>query len=203
MYTQTASRRALLAIPCALSLSAAEAATVVDYTFDDVANNFVNAPASLLGGVTAVPWQDADGTLASYTGNPGRALGARNFHDGNALRLALQVPAGFALSLHAIAFDAQASTSGPTTWSASIGGVPVMSGATSTTFHHEAATFMLDALHGEIEVLLAGAGASSALGTWRIDNFNLNGTLAPVPLPASAAMLAPALGLLASRRRRR
>lgn len=207
MYTQTPLRRALLAALCTTTIVApaanAGAATLASYSFDDAASAFVNAPSTLADGLTAAPWQDADGSLTDFAGNPGRALGARNFHDGNTLLLTLSIPAGFVLALDAIAFDTQASSSGPVAWSLGVGGTTLAAGATATAFARETVTVGLAPFSGELAIALHGTGASSSLGTWRIDNFELSGTLAPVPLPASIALLAPALGLLGAWRRRR
>ena len=57
-----------------------------------------------------------------------------------------------------------------------------------------------------LEFALEGTGASSSLGTWRIDNLRLEGSLlpvpTPVPLPAAAGLLLTALPLLPRRARR-
>jgi hypothetical protein len=167
-----------------------QADTLLAYSFDTSTSAFINAPSELAAGVSAGAWTDLDGTLISFAGNPGRALGAKSFHDGNSLGLRLS--ADTALLPTRISFDQQASASGPREWSLAINGRPIASGLTSTSFGSVTLPLSLSAQR-VFELALSGTGASSSVGTWRIDNFRLEGTQVPVPVPVPAPV-----GLLAS-----
>ena len=167
-----------------------QADTLLAYSFDTSTSAFINAPSELAAGVSAGAWTDLDGTLTSFTGNPGRALGAKSFHDGNSLGLRLN--ADTPLLPTRISFDHQASASGPRDWSLTINGRPIASGLTSTSFTAVTLPLALSA-QNVFELALSGTGASSSVGTWRIDNFRLEGTRIPEPVPVPAP-----IGLLAS-----
>ncbi len=168
----------------------AQADTLLAYSFDTSTSAFINAPSALAAGVSAGAWADLDGTLTSFTGNPGRALGAKSFHDGNSIVLSLS--ADTPLLPTRISFDQQASASGPRDWSLTINGRPIASGLTSTSFGAVTLPLTLSA-QSVFELALSGTGASSSVGTWRIDNFRLEGTRVPEPVPVPAP-----IGLLAS-----
>ncbi len=195
--------RCLTAALCAGFLPHAHGATLLAYGFETTGNAFSNAPTELAPGVSAGAWLDTDATLTSFTGNPGRALGAKSFHDGN--RLLLAVTAGDLLAPTVLRFDQQASATGPRRWSVFVNGVLAANGTPTTSFG--AVEIMLKlAPTKRLEFALEGTGASSSQGTWRIDNLRLEGSLlpvpAPVPLPAAAALLLTALPLLPRRKRR-
>ena len=63
---------------------------------------------------------------------------------------------------------------------------------TSTSFGAVTLPLALSA-QSVFELALSGTGASSSVGTWRIDNFRLEGTRVPEPVPVPAP-----IGLLAS-----
>lgn len=196
----------LLAVPCAETLAASLAA----FGFETGDGSFTTGPTFLADGVIAGEWQDVDGTLTGYAGSPGRALGARDFDDGNALRWSVRATAGRGLALTALRFDQLASTSGPKFWALEIDGTTVATGATSTVF--TPVNVPLAFVPGEFfEISLAGFDAGSAVGTWRIDNFELLGEVqgdsssgpggtSPVPLPPALLPFAAALLLTAGAR---
>ncbi len=207
MYTTHPPRAAARIFVAALFLvsSTSFATPIVVFDFDGPGGGFENAPELAAAGITINPWSDLDGTLTNFTGNPGRAVAARDWHDGNELGFAIQVLPGFALTLDGFAFDQRASSSGPLDWQLSIGGIPLTGGLTSLGFTSLAEPLSLSGLSGLIPVALFGSGASSASGTWRIDNFSLTGQLqtlsTPVPEPQSWLLLLGGLALLFSYRR--
>jgi len=191
----------LAAALCAGFLPQVHGATLVAYSFDSATNTFANAPASLAPGISAEAWLDADATLTSFAGNPGRALGARSFHDANRLVLTLAASTPMAPTL--LRFEQQASSSGPRQWSVFLNGSLLASGAPTTSFGTVEIPLLLAPVR-LLELALEGTGASSSQGTWRIDNLRLEGSLqaSPVPLPAPALLLLGGLPLLARRIRR-
>jgi hypothetical protein len=186
------------------SIPQAEAALVAHYDFEDAAGNFSNLAELLAPELSASAWADADNTLGSAAGNPGFALNARNFHDGNQFFVNLSPAAGFELSLTGISFDHRISATGPTDWELRLNGTPIASGITSTTFKSENITFESIASGDPLVLALYGSGAGGSTGTMRLDNVSISGTLSaasPVPLPAAVWLFAPALfGLIRSAR---
>jgi hypothetical protein len=177
----------------------AQGATLLHYSFDGPGNTFVNAPDLLAAGVEAQAWRDTDGTLTSFTGNPGRALGAKAFHDGNRLTLSLNAELPLAPTL--LRFDQQSSSTGPRSWSLFINGTFISGGTPTTSFGTVLLPLSL-APAKAFELALEATGASSSLGTWRVDNLQLEGALVPkpVPIPASCGLMLAALPALRRRR---
>lgn len=176
----------------------AHAATLAGWTFDAADGSFTADPATLAANASVGAWQDLDGTLTSFSGSSGRAIGARSFDNGNSLRVTLGAQGG-SFALDELRFDQQASASGPKTWAARINGVLVASGATTTTLTSIVIPLALTGTLFELD--FAGSGATSGQGTWRLDNVQLSGT-SPVPLPAALPLFACALLGLQRRRLR-
>jgi len=172
------------------------AATLVAFDFDDPGGLFAPQPDALAEALLDARVELADGPLDDVAGNPGRALVADDFVDGNRVELHVSVRPGWRVRVTRIGFDQRASASGPQTWTLSHGTTLFATGTTSSAFDRvsQAADFMLtgDAL----ALAIGGSGASSARGTLRLDNLLIEGEAQPVPLPASLALTAlPLLGL--------
>lgn len=188
-------RRLILLLLAALPLPVM-ASTVVQFDFDDGAGGFLNAPALIAPHLTAGEWSDSDKSLGSASGNPGKAVSATKFDDGNTLGFKLSVADGYQLSLDGYSFDQRASATGPTAWSLSAATAQVASGATVFgNFANSSGALNVGGLHGEVAIDLYADGAGTSQGTWRIDNFQLQGEVTPLPapLPASLVLLASAL----------
>ncbi len=195
----------LAALLSLLSVSSAEAAIIASFDFEDAVGNFSNLAERVAPHVTATSWSDADGTLGSATGNPGFALTARSFDNGNEYRLTLTPSAGFQLALTGIAFDHRVSSTGPTAWDFRLNGNSIALGTTSTSFKSESIAFASGADDSPLLLTIFGSGASHGAGTFRLDNVLVSGNLtavSAVPLPAPLWLFAPALISLAKARRR-
>lgn len=208
---------ACAALVCAAG--SAEAATLVNFSFND-GNVFVNpADTALNPDVTVLgPWAVRDGSLLASglngQGGTGRAIGANSFGDatdgtpaGNVF--SFQFTTSGLLDLTALRFWEQgsggANGNGPDAWTVTINGDQVASGAAtrSNPGSEHLRALSLSGLTGTITVLIGATGAANnATATWRVDNFVLEGTVQPIPLPATLPLLAGAAGLLALRRRR-
>lgn len=197
------------------------AASIVNFTFDAGTNVFVNghdiAANPDISSISA--WSVRDGALISngLTGKPntGRAIGATSFGagagsdaEGNEFRFSFDVTGK--LSLTSFSFWEQGSNgpngTGPTLWELFINDSSVASGNgfPGNPGAEHSGTLALSNLLGTVNVRIFAKGASNdATATWRVDNFVLEGSVAPVPLPASLPMLVGALGLLGVARRRR
>jgi hypothetical protein len=190
-----------IAALCSAPLLDAQAATVARYDFDDDAGGFINEAEDLAAQLSASGWSDIDGTLGSAAGNPGFALSARDFADGNEYRITLTPAPGFTLGLSSVRFDSRASTTGPAVWALSIDGVEIASGATATTFTTADVPLASAAGSAPLVLGLRGTQAASSLGTWRLDNVVLSGAVTPVPVPAGGWLFGAAgLSLLLRRR---
>ncbi len=180
----------------ALILSPVHAATLASWDFDAADGTFSSEADTLASGASAGAWSDLDGTLTSFSGSSGRAIGARSFDNGNSLRIS--VDAGGAFGLEELRFEQQASASGPKTWTVRLNGEVVGSGSTASTLTAVVVPLALTA--SLFELSFDGLGASSGQGTWRLDNVSLAGT-SPVPVPAALPLFVSALLGLRARRR--
>lgn len=214
-------RHTMLAACAAIACTAgnAQAATLVNFSFND-GNVFVNpADTALNPDVTVLgPWTVRDGSLIAAglngQGNSGRAIGANSFGDdtdgtpaGNVFTF--QFTTTGKLDLSAFSFWEQGSSGpngvGPSDWTVSINGTQVAAGAATrgNPGGVQTGSLTLSDLMGTVTVEIGATGAANnATATWRVDNFVLEGSVQPVPLPATLPLLAGAAGLLALRRRR-
>lgn len=174
----------------------APATPIVGFDFDDGSGGFVNSAALLASGFTASAWADSDGTLTDFSGNPGRALAAKSWHDGNALWFTLFSPPGTSWNFEGFSFDQRASSTGPLAWTLKLGGMTAGGGATTQSFSTAAGPGAVTGLSGAVLVELAADGAPSSTGTWRIDNFRLDGSIVQVPEPGTWLMLLTGLLVL-------
>ncbi len=201
------------AICCVFTPQQSRAATITPilaYSFEQ-GELFRASPDLLATGLLADIWTTVVGTGTSATGNPGRAISANRWDgDGNAFVLRVNLLPGHSLSLTGFGFDERASGTGAQQWLLRIAEVDLAQGRTHTAFTRHAGLVSLPgSLSGQFDIVLSGWGASSGSGTWRMDNFFLEGrVLGPtgvatqvIPLPPALALLAGPL-LLCPRRRR-
>lgn len=209
------------------------AATIVQYLFDDGVYNidpavdkpFLNPGVSVsdpnIGAISA--WTDTDGTLTSLAGfsldNRGKAVAARDWHDGNSFSFSFTVAGGYALNLDGFSFNEQASNGGqglgPTAWSMFINGAEVANGAgfRGNPGALRSGPLSLTGLTGTVSLRIFATGSednnpndavdTAPNATWRIDNFTLTGATTAVPLPASLPLLLAAIGGIGAVARRR
>lgn len=205
MYIKTINHqcvRLAFALAVVLFNSGAWASTVVNFDFEDPDGQFETTPETISFGLEAQPWSDQAGSLTSFSGNPGRALAARTFLDGNALLLELQIQNGFKVDLNGFAFDHLASASGPANWELKVNDVAIASGTTVTSFVHVSEIFSLTGITDTITVALFGYNAASNSGTYRLDNFSLTGTVSSVPLAPGLIFMSSGLAFLFARLKR-
>lgn len=202
----------LFGLGAPLAAHAATLEALLSYDFD-VGSSFSPLPEAIAEGLSVTGWTIGAGSLSDAAGNPGRALSATGWADGNAYLLRVSIEPGRTLLLSGFGFDERASATGATLWELSIDGSSIASGASHQSYTRHAGAMNLDQLGGQFDIVLRGFGGSSNSGTWRIDNFYLEGqlsavaavpapALAPVPLPAALPIYAAGLGGLLLRGRR-
>ena len=180
----------------------AGAETLAAFTFDNV-GQFTTQAVQRAPDVATATWHDDANRIGSTAGNPGFALVTSAFTSGNALHLELGATAGHLLELNALHFDVRVSATGPNRWQWLLDGLPLGDGAATTGFRHF--DLALETVRRSTFALaLIGSGASSASGTLRLDNVQVDGSAHPVPVPGSwFLMVTPALGALLRRWRLR
>jgi len=187
-------------------LPTAHAALLAHFDFEDAGGSFSNVAEDVAANLAVGAWRDADGTVQSVSNAPGFALSSRSYHDGNRLLLSLTPATGFRLQLDGLHFDHRATSTGPTTWQLNLADTVLASGSATTTFTTEQLGWTTRVFDGPVEFALSGAGATSAAGTWRIDNVTLHGSLqavSAVPVPAAGWLFGGSLLALWRRGRRK
>jgi hypothetical protein len=195
-------RSAIFLATFAYCHTALASTTIVSYDFEDITGSFENTPEISLPEVEPLAWFDVLGTLTNFTGNPGRALAAKSFLDGNSIVLVVNLLPGFSAHLDHYSFDHLASASGPVNWDLKINTLPIGSGLTSTSFTGVSGELSLDDITDSFTVELSGAAATSNSGTYRLDNFVLSGTITPVPLAPGIVLFGSALAFMSTRLKR-
>lgn len=178
-------------------LTTASAETLLLYDFEDTNGDFELSAEVRADGLELGDWSVINSTLRDFSGNPGRAIASGGFSSGNAFVLPINIADGQLLQLSRFGFEQSASASGPLSWALSIDDANVASGATSVGFQAISEDLALDGITGSFLLALSGDGASSNAGTYRIDNFFLEGSVSAVPLPGALVFfLSAGLGIM-------
>jgi len=194
-------RAALCCTVLGFSDIAGASSILARYDFDNDAGGFENGPDFAVPGLNPTGWYAATGTVSDFAGTEGRALAARNYLNGNALRFDIAISSGFSVDIDDYAFSHLASGSGPANWTLEIDGFEIASGATPPSFGNVSGPAGLTDISGILEIALHGFGAASNSGTYRVDDFELFGTVRAVPVGPSIAFLGSAMTLLRLMRR--
>ncbi|NJK92548.1 MAG: PEP-CTERM sorting domain-containing protein [Blastochloris sp.] len=118
----------------------------------------------------------------------------------------LQANTGFEIDFNTFAYTGQASGTGPTGFAfrSSVDSFAANLGApTATGVSIDLSAASFQNLTGPIEFRLYGFGASSAAGTFSVNDFTFSGNVAVVPEPSTYALLGLGLGALWVLRRQR
>jgi len=132
-------------------------------------------------------WINSTGTWTSFAGSSGQAIALANSFGTPTITLTFDVAAGYQASITSFNFWRKRSNTGATDWTMSINGTTVGSGTLPTTNGGYAGTTTVSGmtgLTGTITIVLSLSGGTNTLGTFRIDDFTLNGSVA---IPTSSA----------------
>jgi gliding motility-associated-like protein len=152
------------------------------------------APATLSADLSGSSWTNSTGEFTSFSGASGVALSLANSGGTPTITLTFNVNAGKALDLTSFSFWRVRSGAGAQNWSMTINGITVGNGSVPTT---GASTGTLPAnltgLTGTVRVVLSLSGATGS-GTFRLDDFRLNGTTRSSCAGATISSISPLSG---------
>ncbi len=156
------------------------ASNVLVYYDFDAGGGFEATPETVAAYLSAGSMTTRDGTFTNYTGNPGRAIGDVGFTGAvHYFEFTVTVDAQHVMNVSGLKFDDRQSGTGPTAWrirsSADGYAVDLAVGGTHTSFATNEASFSLPGLTGSVTFRIHGDSATSASGTWRLDNVSLMG----------------------------
>ncbi len=145
------------------------------------AHPYTVAPTLFNANLNSSSWSNSSGAWTSFAGSTGQAIALNNSSGTPTVTLTFNVVSGYQISVSSFDFWRQRSTSGAQNWSMTINGVFVGSGTIPTTgaaIGTTTVTNPVSNLTGTITVVMSLSGASGN-GTFRLDDFILNGTVTP------------------------
>ncbi|RWW91695.1 T9SS type B sorting domain-containing protein [Flavobacterium cerinum] len=176
------------------------AAQVYQHNFGTTAINsypYTVAPTTVHPDISGSVWTNNTGSWVSYVGSAGQALGLADTSAPTAsATLTFTIAAGKQLTIDSFSFWRQRSNSGAQNWSMSINGTNVGNGTIPTTGTATGTTAVANpvtGLTGTVNVVIALSGASG-VGTFRVDDFTLNGTVTGTCTAPVITSITPASG---------
>ncbi|MHA3789156.1 T9SS type B sorting domain-containing protein [Flavobacterium hauense] len=154
------------------------------------------APNTINPNLSNSAWTNEAGTWINYNGSTGVALGLYNFTGTTSVTLSFTVAPGKQLSIDSYSFWRQRSPSGGQNWSMAINGTNVGSGtipSTGTATGTLPVTNPVAALTGTVNIVMTLSGGTGG-GTFRVDDFTLNGTVTNSCVAPVITSLNPASG---------
>ena len=131
--------------------------------------------------LTASSWTNSTTSWTSYTGYTGEAIALSNSGGTPFITLTLTVAPGYNLSVSSFNFWRQRSNTGAQNWTMYINGITCGNGSVPLTGDFIGNTTVanpVNKLTGTVSIVLTLTGASGT-GTFRLDDFTLNGTVVP------------------------
>lgn len=143
-------------------------------------------------------WTNNKGSWISFIGSSGVALGLGDASTNATLTLTFTVAPGKQLAISNYSFWRQRTPSGPQNWSMAVNGINVGAGAitsTGTSTGTLAVTTPVTAITGTVTILLTLSNPPvGGFGSFRIDDFTLNGTITNTCAPPVLSTMSPAYG---------
>jgi hypothetical protein len=153
------------------------------------------SPVILNSNLSTSGWStNASGGFINFFGsggNPSVALSINNSSGSPSYTLNLNVNSGFQLDISSLSFWRQRSNTGATNFSISINGGAAVSSGTIPTTGLNTGTLSVSGysgLTGNVSIVISLSGASGT-GTFRLDDFVINGLLTPIASCASPTAL--------------
>ncbi|WP_416439815.1 choice-of-anchor D domain-containing protein [Phnomibacter sp. MR] len=166
-------------------------ATIYQHNFGTAAINvhpYTVAPGVFATNLSNSSWANSNNAWTSFAGSAGQAIALNNSGGTPTITLTFDVASGFAVNVTSFNLWRRRSNDGAQNWSMTINGTAVGSGtvpdpgaAIGTTNVSNA----VNGLTGTVTVVLSLSGASGT-GTFRLDDFTLNGLVYPLPGPTAA-----------------
>lgn len=147
------------------------------------------APTTFDANLNTSSWSNSTGAWVSFAGSAGQAISLNNSSGTPTITLTFNITAGYEVSVTSFNFWRQRSTTGAQNWSMTINGISVGSGTVPTTGAAIGTTAVGSPVNnqtGTITVVLSLSGASGS-GTFRLDDFTLNGTVSPAGTSLTAS----------------
>ncbi len=147
------------------------------------AHPYTVAPVTLNANLNSSSWTNSFGAWTSFAGSAGQAISLNNSTGTPTITLTLNVAAGFQANITSFNFWRQRSATGAQNWSMTINGISVGSGTVPTSGAAIGVTAVGSTVNnqtGTLTVVLSLSGASGT-GTFRLDDFTLNGTVVAAP----------------------
>lgn len=143
-------------------------------------------------------WTNNKGAWISFIGSSGMALGISDASTNATLTLTFTVAPGKQLNISNYSFWRQRTPSGPQNWSMSINGINVGTGtipATGATTGALTVANPITAVTGTVTVLITLSNPPvGGFGSFRIDDFTLNGTITNTCTPPVISTMSPVYG---------
>lgn len=137
------------------------------------------APTTLNPDLSGSSWSNSTGTWTNLGGATGEAIALNDSGGSPTITLTFNVAAGKTLDITSFSFWRRRSNTGAQNWTMNINGVNVGSGNVPTTgaaIPTTTVTNPVNGLTGTVTVVLSLSGASGS-GTFRLDDFTLNGNV--------------------------
>lgn len=144
------------------------------------------APPTINGNLSGSSWtntQSPTPAWTSFAGSAGQAIALTNSGGTPTITLNLAIAAGFKVNVTSFSFWRQRSNTGAQNWSMTINGISVGSGTVPTTGASTGTIAVGSPVNnqtGSLTVVLS-LSAASGTGTFRLDDFTLNGTVTAAP----------------------
>lgn len=137
------------------------------------------SPGVLDANLTSSSWSNSNSAWTSFAGSAGQAIALNNSGGTPTITLTFSVNSGYQLQINSYSFWRQRSAAGAQNYSMTINGNAVGSGTVPTTGANTGSIttgLPLTGITGTVTIVISLSGASGA-GTFRLDDFTLNGTV--------------------------
>ena len=147
-------------------------------------------PTTLNSNLSSSSWTTSFTEFKDYagsTGNPNKALGIDNSSGTPTITLTFNVNSGSQLSITSFSFWRRRSDTGAQNWNMTINGISVGSGISPTTGSSTETINVanpINNLTGTVTIVMSLSSASGT-GTFRFDDFTLNGAVTDPPPPSN------------------